>query len=425
MALAMLGQHDQAVACAELTQREFVAQGDVRAASKVSLNLGSLHFGRDAYAQAARHYREAAVLFARVADHEHSVMADIGLGDALTAQGEFEDALLMYARARMRAGTHGFPVLQAMVEESCALLYLTRGAYRDALGGFERSRHGYEQLAMPRHLAIAEKQLADAYLELRLLPEALTLYEQAIARFGELDAPGELAWALAQHGRTQALLERPDRAQESLRRAAALFHDQGAAIGEAAVALVRSELALAIGNAEEALALASTASEAFEQAGMAERLAKAQVLRARAVLAQGQPAAAAALFDSQELRARSLGLLSIRVQCLTGRGLCRAGAGRQHAGARRFQGRCRTVRRADARAPRRRIPARLPDRTTSSLRGAAAPGPRRPCAQRRRQRCARRARMAGALPRALAGRANRQSVRARGRCRHQARSVCV
>jgi CHAT domain-containing protein len=323
MALSYLGQQDEAVECAERTRQQFIAQGDVRAASKVCLNLGSLHLARDAYAQAARHYREAAVLFARVADHEHSIMADIGLADTLTSMGEFDDALLIYARARMRVATHGFPVLEAMVDESAALLHLARGEYREALGGLERSRQGYERLGMPQRQAIAEMQLADAYLELRLLPEALTLYEQAVVRFEALDAPDELAWALAQHGRTQALLARPDRAAESLRRAAAVFHAYDVPVGEASVALIRAELALAVGNADEALALARSAVGCFANAGMAQRQARAEVLCARALLANGQTEAAEMLFDAGARRACELGLLTIHVQCLTGRGMAR------------------------------------------------------------------------------------------------------
>ncbi len=319
MALSLLGQHEQAAACAERTHQEFIAQGDVRAASKVSLNLGSLHLGRDEHARAAKHYRDAAVLFARVADHEHSIMADIGLADTLTAMGEFDEALLIYARARMRAATHGLPVLAALVEESCALLQLARGAYRDALAGFECSRQGYERLAMPQHQAIAEKQLADAYLELRLLPEALALYEQAVARFEALDEPDELAWTLAQQGRTQALLEQPQRAAESLRRASELFRTQGAAVGEAAVALSRCELALAGGEAALALTLADAAALAFSQAGLVQQHARADVLRARALLSLGHPTDAAELFDAGLARARRLGMLPIQVNCLSGR----------------------------------------------------------------------------------------------------------
>ena len=320
MALSYLGQHEQAVACAQRTRQEFVEQGDVRAASKVCLNLGSLHLARDSYEQAAQHYREAAVLFARVADHEHSIMADIGLADTRTCMGEFDEALLLYARARMRVATHGFPVLQAMIEESSALLHLARGEYRDALGGLERSRIGYELLGMPQRQAIAEMQLADAYLELQLLPEALNLYEQAVARFEALESPDELGWALAQQGRTQALLARPERAEESLRRAAAVFCDQGIAVGEATVAMARCELALARGSAAQALTLAQSAKTVFAKVGVAQRQARAEVLCGQALLLAGRPEEGARLFDVGVQRAGELGLLSIHVQCLTGRG---------------------------------------------------------------------------------------------------------
>ena len=331
MALEMLGQHDQAVACAEATREQFLAQGNLPAASKVSLNLGSLHLGRDAHAPAARHYREAAVLFARVADHEHSVMADIGLADTLVAMGDFDEASRIYSRARMRAAAHKFPVLEALVDESQALLELARGAYREALAGFERSRRGYELLAMPQHLAIAEKQLADAYLELRLLPEALALYENAVARFEELDAPDELAWALTQQGRTQALLERPDCAAASLQRAHTLFQSQGAPIGEAAVASIRSELASAQGQSALALSLADAASRAFAEAGLPQRQARADVLRGRALLGLGRNAAAAELFDAGLRTARELDLAPIEVSCLSGRGCAALALGQTEA----------------------------------------------------------------------------------------------
>ena len=255
MALAMLGQHAAATACAEQTQCEFVALGDVGAAGKVSLNLGSLHLRRDAFPQAAQHYREAAVLFARVGDREHSVMADIALAGALTALGDFDEAMRIHARAALRAGTYGLSVLEAVIEESVALLELARGHYRDALAGFEGSRRRYEQLGMPQHLAIAEKQLADAYLELHLLPEALALFDQALTKFRALDMPDDEAWTLAQKGRAQVLLGDREAAADSLVGATASFTAQGNSVGEAAVALARAELALLGDDAGAALAL--------------------------------------------------------------------------------------------------------------------------------------------------------------------------
>jgi tetratricopeptide (TPR) repeat protein len=321
MALSMLGQHDGAVECAESAQREFVAQGELRAASRVSLNLGSLHLRRDAYADAAFHYRQAAVLFARVGDHERSIMADIGIADALRSMGEFDEALRIFARARMRAGAHGFPVLEARVEESVALLELARGRYHEALASFERARRRHEELGMPQNLAIDEKQLADAYLELRLLPEALALFDQALAKFQALNMPDDQAWTLLQLGRTQALQGHPEQAVVSFVRAAQLFASQRSGVGESAVALARAELALAAGDAGKAVALAGQAAQGFAAAGLADGRFRADAVRAHALLRAGSVEAARALFDATLDSARELQLLTVQVHCLTGQGL--------------------------------------------------------------------------------------------------------
>lgn len=321
MVLGIMGRHAEAAACAEHTLRELTRLGDPRAAAKVCLNLGSLALRRDAYADAANHYREAAVLFSRAGDREHSVMADIGLADALSATGDLDEAGRMYARARMRAASHGYPVLEAMIDESKALLDLACGRYRDALGGLERSRRRYEQLDMPQQLAIAEKQLGDAYLELRLLPEATALLEEAVARFGSLGMPDDQAWAMAQLGRARALQGHAAQAVASLGQAADLFAAQGSRVGEAAVAQVRAELALADGDAVVALALAESAVAGFGAAGHAHYRASAQALAAAALLQAGRVDEAGARFQAGLRSAQDAQQLPTQVRCLTGLGL--------------------------------------------------------------------------------------------------------
>ena len=321
MALSMLGQYDAAVECAERTQREFVALGDARGAGKVSLNLGALHVQRGDFAQAVRHSSAASVLFARVGDHQHSVMADTNRADALASLGDFDEALRIYARAAMRATTHGFPVLQALVKMSVALLKLARGQYRDALAGFESARRQYEQLAHPQNLAIAEKQLADTYLELRLLPEAAALFDQILARFQGLDMPSEEAWTLTQRGRVQALLSQPAQAALSFERAGALFAAQANGVGVAAVTLARAELALAGADAGQATTLAAHAAQGFVVAGLADGRLRADLVHAHALLLGGSAEQARAVFSATLDSARTLQLLSLQVRCLTGQGL--------------------------------------------------------------------------------------------------------
>ena len=327
MALSMLGQHAQATACAEAAQPILLALGNVAAASRVSLNLAGLLLRRDAYADAARHYRQAAVLFARLGDHLHSVLADIGLAAALSAQGNFDEALRIYARARMRATNHHLLQPLALVDESVALVDLARGHYSAALAGLESARRGFEALGLPHALAIAEKQLADAYLDLRLLPEALALFDAAVAKFDELQLPDEQAWALLQRGRTQALLQRGAAAAASLAQAQLLFAGQAHAVGLSSVVLAQARLALARGDAAGALAQARQAEAGFRQAGQADGLARAQVLGALALYAAGQHAAAQAAFTHTLASARQLQQLQVQVRCLTGLGQVAQGQG--------------------------------------------------------------------------------------------------
>ncbi len=320
MALSMLGQHAQAAAGAEATQRELLALGNLTVAARVSQNLGSLHLRRDAYPEAEHHYREAAALFDRLDDRPHGVLADIGLAEAVAARGDFDEALRIYGRAGADAAALALETPLALVSEAVARLHLARGGWREALAGLESACRRYEALGMPQLRAIAERHLGDVYLELRLLPEALALFSTAEQRYRSPALPDEQAWALAQLGRTQALLGQ-DAAAASFAAASALFAAQGNGVGAAAVGLARAELALAAGDNAAALEWAGAAQAGFGQAGQADGSARADVIRARALLDAGRAAEAGAIFDAILARAVALRQLHVQVRCLTGQGL--------------------------------------------------------------------------------------------------------
>lgn len=336
MALSMLGRLDEAAACAASAARALRASGNLAAAGRVSLNLGSLQMRRDAYADAVPHYREAAVLFARTGDRHYSVTADIGLADALAAMGDFDEARRIYARARMRAGTHGLGLPLAIADESLALLDLAHARYRDALAGFESARRRYERLDMPQYLAVAEKQLADAYLELNLLPEALALLDRAVAEFERQECRPEQAWALLQQGRARVGLDRHADAAASFAAAAALFDGQQNAVGAATVALAQAELALALREPVAALAHAQAALLAFDGAQRPDGAARAGALVAQALLAAGRRSEAAAAFAAALERARAQQQPAVQVRCLVGQGLLAQAAGERTLAARHF-----------------------------------------------------------------------------------------
>lgn len=320
MALAMLGRHDDAATCGQATQRALVAQGNWRAAGRVSQNLAALHLHRHDYAAAAAHSRDAVVTLARAGDAAQSVSADIGLAGALAALGDLDESQRIGARARMRAQTRGLALQVALADELAAVVALARGRWRDALAGLETARRQYEQLGMPQYLAQAEMGLADAYLELRLLPEALALFDAAVAQFRALAMPVEEAWARVQQGRAQALQGAFDGAQSSLAAAGVAFAAAGHAVGSASAALAEAELALARGQADAARDAAARARDGLAAAGQAAGAARADVIHAEALLAAGQTAAAATAFAARLEKARTDGLLQVQLRCLSGLG---------------------------------------------------------------------------------------------------------
>lgn len=336
MALSMLGRHDEAVACALDAQRELLAQGNVAAAARVSQNLGSLQLFRDDPAEAARHFREAAVLFARLRDHGYSVLADIGLAGALIARGDFEEAAHIYHRAGRRAELHGLALQRALVDDGQGLLHLARGDWHLALAAFESARRRYEALALPQYLAVAERQLADVYLELNLLPEALALSIAAATHFQRLGLVVEEAWALRLRGLAEARLGRAG-ADASLAQAWACFGAQGNGVGQAAVALARAQLALGAGQADVAAAAAAEAAAAYGAAGQAAARLRAEAVRAEALLEAGATAVAAALFERTLAEAEPLQLAAVQVRCLSGRGRVALAQGRPGAAAADFE----------------------------------------------------------------------------------------
>lgn len=321
-------------------------------AGVVQRNLASLHMCRDDFADAARHCGQAALLFAQAGDMAHAVLADIGLGDALSAQADFAEAARIYTQARLRAVRHGLPQMQALADESVARLDLARGASDAALAGLERARHRYAQLALPEHSASAEQQLTGACLALHLWPEALALCDRSLQSMATLGMPGHRAWITLQRGRALSGLGQTAPAARALAEAAQQFADQGSVPGQAAVALARAELALdgagplpvappasSPGGPQvcDAQRHAADAAALFQQAGQPEGGLRADMLRAAALLRQGQAGAARVLYARCLRLAQALHARGQQIRCQAGLGLAALAEGDDGAGARALQ----------------------------------------------------------------------------------------
>lgn len=295
MPLALLGRFDEALSTGQAAEAGLTAQGDAHGAARVALNLGSLAMQRDRYAEAAMNYRRAAVRFARLGHSEHSVVADIGLADAMGYDGRTDEAARIYDRAEMRARQHGLPVLAASAQHGRALLALGRGRYREALAGLVQAQRAFARFEVDHYLTEVERDLADAYLELRLLPEALALYDALALRLIEQGNEATLPWLLLQRARALTLAGHAGDAGATLAQAQQKFTDQHNAAGAALAELAEIELRLGQAPAvDQATAAAGRAAE-LATVLTAEPSDRARLLQAAACRLAGRPAESLAL----------------------------------------------------------------------------------------------------------------------------------
>lgn len=297
IALSLLGRHDEALACGERTRAELVAAGDELSAGRVEINLGSMLLRRGRPADAAGHYRRAAVRFARRGDTRHSVMADIGLAGALGWHAEFDEAARIYERALARVRAHGLAGLAGIIDAGRGRLELLRGRHALALRWLEAALAEFERTGPPHALAEARRDLADAYLALNLLPEAVALYDRAIEACRAQGAAIEQGWATTQRARALARLGRRDEAAAALDEARALFDAQGNRAASARAASHAALLAMEGEDAAAALALAASAAAVLSGAGLVGWACEAECLAAEALAAQGRLGAAAPQFE--------------------------------------------------------------------------------------------------------------------------------
>jgi tetratricopeptide (TPR) repeat protein len=341
MALTLLGQHDEALHVGTRTLAQLRRAGDELTTGKVLINLGGLLIHQSRYAEAAGHYREAAVRFAHVGDRQHSVMADLCLAMALTWQYDFDEAERIYDRAAARVRTHGLASLQGMVDSNRGLLDTHRGRPASALRWLESALRAFETHGPPQRLAQASIDLADAYLALNLLPEAQALYQSAQAAARAADAPQELAWATAQHALAAALQGHAAEAREDLATAHQLFTARQQEAAAARVSLHLAAVALRAGQPQAALEHAREARPVLAEAGVRGWLAEAVLLKAQALAALGRAGAAASAFG--QALAEAVALPELEARGHTGIGRLLVERGNLEAATRHFEAAARLI----------------------------------------------------------------------------------
>jgi hypothetical protein len=272
VALGLLGRPTEALAEAEQALAQFVALGDERAAGKLELNIGTLLLRDERAEPACAHYRRAAVRFARVGDVELSVLADIGLANALTQRCELLEATFVNERARRRAQAQGLTLLTAQAEAAIGRIALQRGDPATALPPLARARALLAQGgAAPQRLLEADEALADAHAAAGLAPEAEAMFERLARDAEALGASRETQRALLRQAR---LLTRMQRSADALAVLAQLDANPMPAALQAQRLMAQAE---ASGLAQDA----ALAAQALEHAELPSLALEARLLQAQ------------------------------------------------------------------------------------------------------------------------------------------------
>ena len=272
VALGLLGRPAEALAEAKEALAQFLSLGDERAAGKLELNIGTLLLRDERAEPACEHYRRAAVRFARVGDVELSVLADIGLANALTQRCELVEAAFVNERARRRAQAQGLTLLAAQAEAAIGRIALQRGDPATALPPLARARALLAQGgAAPQRLLEADEALADAHASAGLGTEAEAMYSRLAQDADALGASREAQRARLRQARLLTRLARGSEALEVLAQLEPM---------ELPIALQAQRL-FARAEASGLAADAALAAQALQQAELPSLALEARLLQAQ------------------------------------------------------------------------------------------------------------------------------------------------
>jgi CHAT domain-containing protein len=327
IALAILGRYDDAIACGLQARDVFLAHGDTLAAGKIEQNLGNIYYRRERYREAEQFYRAARDRFVTIGDAKQLTFVDTNLANVLALQHHFRAAVRLYEQALAHAEAAGLEVTRALIECNLGCCALDQGHYDRALDYLERSRRRYAALDLRHKAAKTELELSNTYLELNLAPEAAEIYARLVPTFVELGMRAEQAQAVASHGSACMMLGRIDEARVLMAEARALYAAEGNVVGEALVTLTEAQIHSMEGQYTEAAALALRAEDALAQAGIWGRLLLARWLRAEAIRRLGRDQEAQALLEATLRVAERRGVPLVVQRCQTSLGLLAASVG--------------------------------------------------------------------------------------------------
>ena len=323
-----LGRLDDVLRDVDLARATFARHGEAERLVTLDLNLAAVY-------QLSGRYEQALILYHRARQgcdalgeagetYRGAIATNLGLlyttlGDHRRARSCQQEALEIFTR-------RGDETDAAVARLNLADTYLQQGQYRRALRLLYQVHAFYAEAALPRHAAEAGRSMLEAFLRLNRFEEARQAALAALETFRTFDTTYGQAQTLLLLGMAEPHLGRLDDADAHLEEAQTIFTALDAPAWVAVAQLRRAEVALAQGRLEQAAAWALGARERHEASGREVQAAEAEMILAHVAVARGDDPRAARLIDQALRVARRCDVPDLRYALLVLRGrLCEAG----------------------------------------------------------------------------------------------------
>lgn len=270
-------------------------QRDAALRGQVLNGLGSAAIRRNQMQSAERYFAEAIALLRPGEEIRALGQAYTGLGITQAAQRHFDAALATFADARVELEKAGDALAVARIDANLGILDIERGRYAEAVTGLRRAAAQFaafgainEQLTTLIGLARAQLEMLDLAGAIQTSDTSSTLAARSASPRLRHQMAVVRADVLAQCGR----LQEARRLLAGLRRELELPAENDTA---GRVDAVLARLALADGDAEQALSLALAGSASLPQEQFAREHAQLWLVRLRALRALERDGEAEAL----------------------------------------------------------------------------------------------------------------------------------
>ncbi|MGH9477249.1 MAG: CHAT domain-containing protein [Terriglobales bacterium] len=290
--LVMLGKVEESLAAAAAARACFERAGDQHRLARLDINLASVWFRQDQFAQAlavierAQEGLEAGG--GESDDHEAWAAIRVTRAVVLINLARFEEAEQAFEEARAYAVAHALPALAAQADYNIGYLYFLRGHWVKAIRALDRARETAAASQDKLHLALCDLDQADVCIELHLYEDALQLAHAAWTQFQAQAMPYEQGKALTNMAVAEQYLGHGGAALELLERAESAFQAANNHFWVHLTQLYRGVVLLALGRYFEALRLGERARAFFTQSGAATKAIYAELLLVQAQLRTGE-----------------------------------------------------------------------------------------------------------------------------------------